>query len=114
MIKTSSTSSYINTNENFQSTQSQLNNIQNTNKTIEANANPEMNYQQVDYLQNNIQAYLNNGMQANYNNMYAPVQQQQIPKEVVKMELEDKELWTRFYNLNNEMILTKAGRYVSF
>ena len=28
----------------------------------------------------------------------------------INMELEDKELWTRFYNLTNEMILTKAGR----
>ena len=109
MIKTSSTSCYINTSESFQSTQTQTNNIQN--KSIETLANPssEMNYQQVDYLQNNIQAYLNNGMQYS---AYAPVQPQ-VPKEAIKMELDDKDLWTRFYNLNNEMILTKAGRYLS-
>lgn len=28
----------------------------------------------------------------------------------IKMDLEEKDLWTRFYNLTNEMILTKAGR----
>ena len=29
---------------------------------------------------------------------------------VIHMELEDDELWTRFSELTNEMILTKAGR----
>ena len=32
----------------------------------------------------------------------------------INIDLDEKELWTKFYGLTNEMILTKAGRYVKF
>jgi hypothetical protein len=28
----------------------------------------------------------------------------------IRIELEDRELWTKFHSVTNEMILTKAGR----
>ena len=38
------------------------------------------------------------------------VHQNQFNQNNITIELEEKELWTRFYHLSNEMILTKAGR----
>ena len=36
-------------------------------------------------------------------------QQQQQPN-LINIDLDEKELWSKFYGLTNEMILTKAGR----
>ena len=35
--------------------------------------------------------------------------QQQQPNQI-NIDLDEKELWSKFYGLTNEMILTKAGR----
>ena len=36
-------------------------------------------------------------------------QQQQL-QNPINIDLDEKELWSKFYGLTNEMILTKAGR----
>lgn len=37
-------------------------------------------------------------------------QQYQANNNNILIDLEDKQLWTKFYHITNEMILTKAGR----
>ena len=37
-----------------------------------------------------------------------------IENDNVKVELQMRELWQRFYELGTEMIITKAGRFVYF
>ena len=59
------------------------------------------------------QVYGNMFGQQVVNEMYHATGYHSLPKSAtssISMELEDKELWTRVYNMTNEMILTKAGR----
>lgn len=103
------TGNYINTNEaSGQYHHLQTINNSNNNFSIESlNKNTDMH--SYSSIQDNI--YMNH-LQHNMNQqVYQSVQGFNIDAvEDIKMELEDKDLWTLFYNLTNEMILTKAGR----
>jgi hypothetical protein len=57
------------------------------------------------------QLYFNWASNLNFSNPNtAPLNHNNINDNAIFMELEDNELWSRFSNLTNEMILTKAGR----
>ena len=45
-----------------------------------------------------------------YNYSFSMLNQPTPQEQSIQCELEDKELWTRFHELGNEMVLTKSGR----
>lgn len=80
-----------------------ITNSKNSNQTMKTD-----NYMgnQSHIQQNESQLYFNWASNLNFSNAYA----EQNVNSDIQMELEDNDLWTRFANLTNEMILTKAGR----
>jgi hypothetical protein len=80
-----------------------LSNAKNSNHTMKTD-----NYMcnQPHVQQNESQLYFNWASNINFSNPHA----EQNVNSGIQMELEDNDLWTRFANLTNEMILTKAGR----
>jgi hypothetical protein len=93
---------------------SQFQNLQNNNIDINHKNETTMpNYQSNEYLHQQYQYQSDNNIYLNRNeviNKASPTLSTNQDNSQITMNLEDKDLWTRFYGLTNEMILTKAGR----
>ena len=84
-----------------------LNNSRTPNQTMKTDSY-NGNLQQLH--ENESQIYFNWASNLNFSNAYAEQINNNVSNNAIQMELEDNELWSRFSNLTNEMILTKAGR----
>ncbi|CAF0710732.1 unnamed protein product [Brachionus calyciflorus] len=81
-----------------------------SNSTFSINTLTNETFQHQEQFQNNTEKMRFQNYQQQQQVCYSV--QNMVPQygEQIKIDLEEKELWTRFYHLTNEMILTKAGR----